>query len=64
MIFFLAVFSLSVIFVNLLLLLMYFLVIRKELDATKLKYSEASEKLMDKGRQYQKLQTLYDSLRR
>ena len=47
-----------------LLLLMYFLVIRKELDAIKLKYSEASEKLMDKGRQYQKLQTLYDSLRR
>ena len=43
---------------------MYFLVIRKELDATKLKYSEVSEKLMDKGRQYQKLQTLYDSLRR
>ncbi|XP_019855434.1 PREDICTED: E3 ubiquitin-protein ligase CCNB1IP1-like [Amphimedon queenslandica] len=38
--------------------------LRKELDATKLKYNESSEKLMDKGRQYQKLQTLYDSLRR
>ena len=41
-----------------------YVALRKELDATKLKYNESSEKLMDKGRQYQKLQTLYDSLRR
>lgn len=38
--------------------------LRKELDATKLKYNEASEKLMEKSRQYQKLQGLYDTLRR
>lgn len=38
--------------------------LRKELDSTKLKYNEASEKLMEKSRQYQKLQGLYDTLRR
>ena len=37
---------------------------RKELESTKLKYNEASEKLMEKNRQHQKLQVMYDALRR
>lgn len=45
-------------------LIILLIALRKELDATKLKYNEASEKLMEKSRQYQKLQGLYDTLRR
>ena len=38
--------------------------IRKELESVKSKYSEASEKLLEKSRQYQKLQGVYEALRR
>ncbi|ESP04661.1 hypothetical protein LOTGIDRAFT_176331, partial [Lottia gigantea] len=37
---------------------------KKELEAAKKKYNEASEKLMEKSRQNQKLQSMYDTLRR
>ncbi|XP_020602293.1 E3 ubiquitin-protein ligase CCNB1IP1-like [Orbicella faveolata] len=37
---------------------------KKELDDTKKRYNELSEKLMEKNRQYLKLQAMYDSLRR
>ncbi|XP_072357699.1 E3 ubiquitin-protein ligase CCNB1IP1 isoform X2 [Scyliorhinus torazame] len=37
--------------------------LKKMLEEYKKKYSEVSEKLMDRNRQYQKLQGLYDSLR-
>ncbi|CAH1800271.1 unnamed protein product, partial [Owenia fusiformis] len=37
---------------------------RKELDSTKTQYQTASEKFLEKSRQYQKLQALYDALRR
>ncbi|XP_064616518.1 E3 ubiquitin-protein ligase CCNB1IP1-like isoform X2 [Liolophura sinensis] len=38
--------------------------VKKDLDSTKKKYNEVSEKLMERSRQYQKLQSLYDGLRR
>ncbi|XP_064395858.1 E3 ubiquitin-protein ligase CCNB1IP1-like [Halichondria panicea] len=38
--------------------------INKELEALKSKHSEASEKLLEKTRQYQKLQGMYEALRR
>ncbi|KAK2189094.1 hypothetical protein NP493_115g07025 [Ridgeia piscesae] len=37
---------------------------KKELESVKKKYTEATEQILDKGRQYQKLQMLYDALRR
>lgn len=37
---------------------------RKEMETTKKKYSEVTEKLMEKSRQCQKLQAMYDALRR
>eukprot|EP00061_Rhincodon_typus_P000850 g12976.t1 len=37
--------------------------LKKLLEEYKKKYSEISEKLMERNRQYQKLQGLYDSLR-
>ncbi|XP_065067768.1 uncharacterized protein LOC135693265 isoform X1 [Rhopilema esculentum] len=42
----------------------FFLVKTKELTDTKQRLSEVTEKLSDKGRQLQRLQTMYDSLRR
>ena len=38
--------------------------LKKELDSVKSKHNELSEKLLDRSRQYQKLQSMYDSLRR
>lgn len=38
--------------------------VKKDLDSTKKKYNEASDKLSEKNRQHQKLQAMYDSLRR
>jgi E3 ubiquitin-protein ligase CCNP1IP1 len=38
--------------------------LRKDLEDTKSKYREVSEKLREKSRQYQKLQMMYDGLRR
>ncbi|CAH1774320.1 unnamed protein product [Owenia fusiformis] len=38
--------------------------VRKELDSKNTQYNTASEKFMEKSRQYQKLQALYDALRR
>ncbi|XP_069120390.1 E3 ubiquitin-protein ligase CCNB1IP1-like [Argopecten irradians] len=37
---------------------------KKELESTKMKHSEISDKLMERNRQYQKLQSLYDAMRR
>ncbi|KAL5011905.1 hypothetical protein ScPMuIL_010456 [Solemya velum] len=37
---------------------------KKELESTKKKYNEVSEKMSEKTRQHQKLQSLYDSMRR
>jgi hypothetical protein len=38
--------------------------VKKDLDDNKLRYNEVSEKLMERNRQYQRLQAMYDSLRR
>jgi hypothetical protein len=38
--------------------------LKKEVESTRAKYSEASEKLVEKTRQYQKLQGMYETLRR
>jgi hypothetical protein len=38
--------------------------VNKDLEVTKIKYNQSSEKLMEKSRQYQKLQGMYDALRR
>ncbi|XP_066295784.1 E3 ubiquitin-protein ligase CCNB1IP1-like [Branchiostoma lanceolatum] len=37
---------------------------RKELESTKKRFNEVSEKLMERNRQHQKLQSMYDALRR
>ncbi|KAI0222946.1 E3 ubiquitin-protein ligase CCNB1IP1 [Lamellibrachia satsuma] len=37
---------------------------KKELESVKKKFTEASEQIQEKGRQYHKLQMLYDALRR
>ncbi|XP_062516100.1 E3 ubiquitin-protein ligase CCNB1IP1-like isoform X2 [Corticium candelabrum] len=38
--------------------------VKKDLDSNKLRYNEVSDKLMERNRQYQRLQAMYDSLRR
>ena len=39
-----------------------FVALKRDLESTRTKFNEVSEKLMEKTRQYQKLQVLYDLL--
>lgn len=40
------------------------LALKKDLETLKTKYNDVSEKLLEKNRQYQKLQGMYETLRR